>query len=216
VAEYDLSKIDTLNANPKSIAALHAEWKRQIAIANTVDSVGVEEADRAVEEAYRIKKLITAQPATTLQEFAMKLLVDTGYGDHVLDDAMVQETRDIVVSIPAAAFAPPAMAVSLPDLIERHSLAIISDQAAWDRVADLVDALTKIKGKYEDDAGYTAALSHAGVTSDAVKALEAEIVAFVPASLRGFRSSILAQGNEAFGNLRPIEVRCCALIGQVL
>ncbi len=166
-----------LEAKSKSITALYRQWEREISIAST---------DRAVEEAFLLGKLIVPKPATTLQEFAMKVLVDTGYGDHLLDDSIVREARDIVASPPASNFAPPETGASLPDLIERHRLALLSDKAAWNSVADLVDAIENIQGrrKYEDDAGYKAAIGLAGQTSDAVKALETEIAAVVPTSLQ--------------------------------
>lgn len=90
-AEYD--PVESSRVNPRPIAALYAEWERQLATATT---------DRSVEQAFQLKKLIMPKPATTLQEFAMKVLVDTGYGEHILDDTMIQEARELVASTPSA------------------------------------------------------------------------------------------------------------------
>jgi hypothetical protein len=83
-------------AMPTTILALYAEWEQAIHIANSEKDEGQEAADQAVERSFEISRLIQTLTATTLAEFAAKLLVNTGNGDHELDLSLVEEAQAIV------------------------------------------------------------------------------------------------------------------------
>jgi hypothetical protein len=91
----------------------------------------------------------------------------------------------VAASTPAAAWAPPVVAASLQNVIERHRLAINVDRAAWARVADINEELSRIghKASRRTQKKASKAVEQARATGEAVKALEAEIVQFVPATL---------------------------------
>ncbi|TBH09909.1 hypothetical protein [Rhizobium leguminosarum] len=85
----------------------------------------------------------------------------------------------VAASTPAAAMAPPAMAASLSDLIERHRQAVVVDRAAWDLASDLDDDRAEMNGS-----GYATAIGAARSASSVTRNLEAQIVAFIPTTLQ--------------------------------